>query len=168
MPWPDQTFDLVFHRFVAEHLDDPVAVMRETRRVLKPGGTLLFETPNRWYYSMIGAAVTPHWFHERYLPLAGFKRAREDIFPTLYRCNSRRQINKALEAAGLRGSIRFLSTPPNYLGFHPWAFLVGVAYERTIERIFPALRSKIIVEARPIATGSSPRPVGLRPPRSSA
>ena len=70
LPWPDQTFDIVFHHMVAEHLADPTAVMCETARVLKPGGTLVFETPNCWHYAMIAAALTPHWFHEWYLPLA--------------------------------------------------------------------------------------------------
>ena len=148
LPWPDQTFDIVFHHMVAEHLADPTAVMCETARVLKPGGTLVFETPNRWHYAMIAAALTPHWFHEWYLPLAAARRGAPDIFPTLYRCNSRSQIAKALGAAGLHGTISFVRMPPNYLGLHPAMFLLGVLYERTVERLVPALRDKIIVEAR--------------------
>jgi SAM-dependent methyltransferase len=147
LPWPDQTFDIVFHHMVAEHLADPAAVMCETARVLKPGGMLVFETPNRWHYAMIAAAMTPHWFHERYLPLLSAKRESADIFPTLYRCNSRRQITRALDAAGLDGRITFIRRPPNYLGIHPATFMLGVLYERTVERMTPALRARILVEA---------------------
>jgi SAM-dependent methyltransferase len=144
---PDQTFDIVFHHMVAEHLAKPTAVMRETARVLKPGGTLVFETPNRWHYAAIAAAMTPHWFHERYLPLVSANRDAADIFPTLYRCNSRRQITRALEAAGLDGRITFIRRPPNYLGMHPATFMLGVLYERTAERMIPAPRTRILVEA---------------------
>lgn len=148
LPWPDQSFDLAFHRVVAEHFVDPAATMRETARVLRPDGLLLFETPSRWYYPMIVAAVTPHWFHEFWVSLIDRERKHEDVFPTFYRCNSRHQISAALAEAGLRGEIRLTSTPPNYLSLHPAAFMAGILYERTFERLVPALRGKIIVEAQ--------------------
>jgi SAM-dependent methyltransferase len=147
LPWPDQTFDVVFHHMVAEHLSDPVAAMRETARVLKPGGVLLFETPNRWYYAMIAAALTPHWFHEWYGTRMS-RREASDVFPTFYRCNSRRQIMRVLKAAGLEGQLTFLRHPPNYLSFHPALFLSGILYERTVEVLLPILRARIMVEAR--------------------
>src|SRR5687768_8886988 len=47
LPYPDSTFDLVTSFDVIYHLGvaDDVAALRETARVLKPGGTLLVRVP---------------------------------------------------------------------------------------------------------------------------
>jgi SAM-dependent methyltransferase len=50
IPYPDQTFDVVFADNVLEHLPDPLTVFREIARVLKPGGVFLFKTPNKTHY----------------------------------------------------------------------------------------------------------------------
>jgi SAM-dependent methyltransferase len=45
LPFPDQTFDLIFATDVIEHVDDDFSALRELRRVLKPGGYLLLTVP---------------------------------------------------------------------------------------------------------------------------
>jgi SAM-dependent methyltransferase len=40
---PDNSFDLVYCRFLLLHLTDPAACLREMRRVLKPGGIVVIE-----------------------------------------------------------------------------------------------------------------------------
>ncbi len=47
LPCPDASFDVVACCDVLEHVDDPVLVVREVARVLKPGGMFLFDTVNR-------------------------------------------------------------------------------------------------------------------------
>ena len=48
MPFPDNTFDYVFSPFNSVTCtDNPIEAVKELRRVLKPGGTLLFQTPNQ-------------------------------------------------------------------------------------------------------------------------
>lgn len=42
----DNFFDLITMFQVFEHLENPSEVLREIYRILKPGGTLVFETPN--------------------------------------------------------------------------------------------------------------------------
>ena len=44
--YPDATFDVVHLRHVIEHVFDPVGVLAECRRILKPGGRLVLITPN--------------------------------------------------------------------------------------------------------------------------
>ncbi len=46
-PFADDTFDVAIFHELFEHLRvNPIATLREVRRVLKPGGTLLLSTPN--------------------------------------------------------------------------------------------------------------------------
>src|SRR5712692_1532899 len=47
LPFRDAAFDGLFAGELIEHLPDPAAGMREFRRVLRPGGTLVLTTPNR-------------------------------------------------------------------------------------------------------------------------
>ncbi len=150
LPLANESFDLVFHTFVAEHFQSPQTCNREIARVLKPGGLLLFQTPSRYYYASLVAQITPQWFHEFYVSHFGSGRVSEEIFPTYYRLNEKRSITEQLHDCGFECQIQHLSTPPGYLRFSKLSFLVGVLFERTLERSFPALRARLIVEARKI------------------
>lgn len=43
---PENTFDAIVARHFIEHVPDPIDVLRECRRLLKPGGLLVLITPN--------------------------------------------------------------------------------------------------------------------------
>ena len=47
-PYNDESFDVVYHKSVLEHMYNPENLMRETIRVLKPGGKLIILTPD-WH-----------------------------------------------------------------------------------------------------------------------
>ncbi len=46
IPYPDNTFDKVLFCEVIEHVADDAKVLREIRRVLKPGGRVVISTPS--------------------------------------------------------------------------------------------------------------------------
>jgi ubiquinone/menaquinone biosynthesis C-methylase UbiE len=46
IPFEDNTFDIVYSTNVLEHVQDPLKVLEEGLRVLKPGGTLQYVYPN--------------------------------------------------------------------------------------------------------------------------
>lgn len=48
IPFEDNTFDVVFCNHVLEHVDDDFQCMREIRRVLKPTGYALLQSPQRY------------------------------------------------------------------------------------------------------------------------
>jgi len=112
LPFPDETFDLAFHYYVAEHFEKPMACHREIARVLKPGGLLLFQTPSRYWYPMLAAQVTPQWFHEFYVRHFGSGRTANEVFPTRYKFNDERAIREQLRIADLPVNLNIAALRP--------------------------------------------------------
>jgi SAM-dependent methyltransferase len=53
LPFEDETFDIVFHQGLLEHFRNPDELIEENRRVLKRGGLLLVDVPQRYHYYTI-------------------------------------------------------------------------------------------------------------------
>jgi len=149
IPYGDETFDLVYSCNVLEHLREPAAVLREVRRVLRPGGMFLGKTPNRYHYVPLIAAATPHWFHQWYNQLRG--RESEDTFPTHYRANSRGRIRSLARQTGFEvDTISLIEGRPEYLRMNPALYLAGFLYERAVNQIplLDRFRCVLIAELR--------------------
>jgi SAM-dependent methyltransferase len=54
MPFRDGTFDVVFHQGLLEHFRDPMPLLRENVRVLRPGGMLVVDVPQTFHYYTAG------------------------------------------------------------------------------------------------------------------
>jgi SAM-dependent methyltransferase len=62
LPLPDAGFESVVAVQSIEHLRDPELALREVRRVLEPGGTAIFVTPNRLTFGRPDEIIDP--YHE--------------------------------------------------------------------------------------------------------
>lgn len=65
LPFRDHSFDIVFHQGLLEHFRDPLSVLRENQRVLRRGGHLLVDVPQRYhYYTLVKHALmaVDKWF----------------------------------------------------------------------------------------------------------
>lgn len=150
LPLPDASVDLVMSRSVFEHLTDPDAVYREFARVLRPGGAIVFLTANMWDYGTLVARAIPNRFHSRIVKTVE-GRAEEDTFPTAYKTNTRRDVDRLAAAAGLRvEAFEYLSQYPNYLMFNGVLFFAGMCFEKLIHRheALRLLRGWILVTLR--------------------
>lgn len=129
LPLRDASVDIVVSRSVVEHLEDPVAVFSEVARVLKPGGRLIFTTPNKYYYSSLVAGMIPYRWKDRYMRWA-FGGDSYDHFPVCYRANTRRSLRQVAARAGLRlvrcQPVRHF---PYYFLFSPLLFRLGMLYD---------------------------------------
>lgn len=134
LPFPDDHFDLAFSDCVVEHVEKPAEFLAEVYRVLKPGASYYFRTPNIFHYVALIARATPHWFHELVANRArGLTDEESHAYPTFYRLNSRRKVRRVAAAAGFSSiEITMVEGHPSYLVFHKVPFLAGVAYERLV------------------------------------
>ena len=145
LPFASNQFDMVISRSVVEHLREPLTVFREFWRVLRPGGTVILITPNKYDYVSIVASLTPYWLHQRLVSRI-FQVPADDIFPTFYRANTVATIRKTLTAAKFfQRELDTINQYPAYLMFSPVLFRLGVLYERiTRLNMFRCLRGSII------------------------
>lgn len=94
LPLADRSVDLIVSDYTFEHIAEPLHVVAEFDRVLRPGGWICARTPNRWGYIGIGANLLSNRLHARLLRLLQPERKEEDVFPTRYRMNTLSTLNK--------------------------------------------------------------------------
>ncbi|MFQ5861516.1 MAG: class I SAM-dependent methyltransferase [Candidatus Brocadiales bacterium] len=136
LPFSDNIFDMAWTDYVLEHIEKPEVFLNEIYRVLKPGASFFFRTPNKYHYVSLIGWGTPYWFHKLIAnKVTGLSGAVHKVYPTYYKLNSKKDILKHSKSAGFQEiELRFVEAEPSYLVFHPVPFLVGVMYERTVNR----------------------------------
>jgi len=112
LPYKDNTFDVVYHKSLLEHLFSPEHLIKETRRVLKPGGSVVILTPD--WRSQMEVFYEDHTHVKPYdktalqdlLKIYGFSSVQTELFyqlPVLWRFPLLKMFSKMLQI--------FISTP---------------------------------------------------------
>jgi SAM-dependent methyltransferase len=130
--WPveNASIDLALADFVVEHLADPDAFFAEAARTIRPGGHICMRTINAHSYVGIASRLVPARWHVRVLSRAQAARQARDVFPTLYRCNTRRKLTRALVAHGFDPVVYGSEDEPAYLTFNRFAYAAGLLHRR--------------------------------------
>lgn len=141
-------FDIVISRSVMEHLEFPEQALQEIYRVLQFGGDFLFLTPNKFDYASFISRIIPNHFHPK-IVLLTTGRKEGDTFPTHYKFNSRKDIERISKETGFGISeFEFLYQYPAYLKFNRAAFWFGCQLEEKIfsKKCFESYRGWIQCE----------------------
>lgn len=134
--WPveDCSIDLAVSDWTMEHVEDPAAFLKECHRVLKPGGFLCLRTANKMGYVVALSSLIPNRIHTKILNKVQPGRHDQDVFPTLYRCNTIGKLSRALKGLGFDACVYGHNPEPSYLGFSYLSYALGVLYQRIIPR----------------------------------
>ena len=148
LPVRSACVDLVSANMVVEHLDDPLAVLREVHRVLRPGGAFVFHTPSYYNWATFGAALVPDVVKKG---AVGYLEGRreEDVFPTHYRMNTATAVARHAGAAGFDvDAIHHVSGSAALAMLGP-VVLLELLYIRLLRwRRLAPLRSNLVVVLR--------------------
>ena len=131
-PWPiaDASVNLVLCDSVIEHLPEPELLFREARRVLAPGGYLCVRTTNLLSYVGLASRLVPNRWHAPVLSKAQTARKQEDVFPTLYRCNTISAIRREFRRHDFHAVVYGHDAGPGYLSFSKIAYAAGFVHQR--------------------------------------
>jgi len=130
IPVEDGTFDVVLCTEVLEHVPDPVRVVRELGRVLRPGGILLLTAPlgsglHQLPFHFYGG-YTPHWYIKT-LQEAGFDEIRIEANGGFFKHYGQETIRLAKLTAPMRIPAPLLFKilwTPFWLAALPWMIAV--------------------------------------------
>ena len=145
LPFANNTFDLIFSRFVLEHLKNPKFAFGELARILRPGGALLFLVPNARHYFPLAGRIIPHRLQQYIAGWVGYKE--KDTFPTYYQANTGKKLKDLAMQTGLRVQLLNWREPsPWFLSFSPLTLAMGIVYERLVNsyEFFAPLRAHIM------------------------
>lgn len=115
-PLDDECVDLAFSDFTYEHVPNPEQFASEAYRILKPGAWLCARTPNKYGYIGCAARMVPNSLHTKVLKHAQPGRKAEDIFPTMYLLNTKRDIRRHFPSERWANVVYGWNAEPAYFG----------------------------------------------------
>lgn len=145
LPFVNESFTLIASSWVFEHLARPERVFAEFARVLRPGGALVFLTPNAHNPITISTHSIPEGLQKG---LVRRLYGRQEIFTfrTYYRANTCAGLERLLTAAGFRRRALYLIGDPTYLAFNELGYRLGVLFERLTDGWLRDLKVHLVGE----------------------
>lgn len=132
MPFPNNMFDVIVLEWVLEHLPDPESAFQEIYRILKPGGKIVFITPNAWNYNTWIIRAIPNAFHPFFTKKL-YGRHEGDTYPVKYRINTAGKQEKILSNIGFKKINLIFNGDPSYISFNKPTFWLALVLERIID-----------------------------------
>jgi SAM-dependent methyltransferase len=119
LPFLDNMFSLVTANMVVEHVRHPECLFTEVFRVLAPGGRFIIHTPNLLGYTTALTTAVPRPLRAGLAALL-LGRDTRHVYPTFYRANTARSLEKLAAFSGLtlielryvESSCQFIAVPP--------------------------------------------------------
>ncbi len=138
--WPleDNSVDIIVCDWVLEHISDPPLFFKEVTRVLKSGGYFCARTTNRWHYFALAASLIPNRLHAKVVGYVQNSRNEEDVFPTVYKCNTKGTVEHYLSDQGFSHTVYTYEAEPDYLNFSRWSYFIGTLYQRFAPKFMKA------------------------------
>ncbi|MDX9970360.1 MAG: class I SAM-dependent methyltransferase [Candidatus Gracilibacteria bacterium] len=133
LPFQDNTFDIVVSAWVLEHIQNPRESFSEIFRVLKPGGKVIFLTPNVWNYNVWIIRAIPERFHEFFTKRL-YNRKDHDTYPKSYKINSEKSLMKTLTPIGFQKSEIIFNGDPSYISFNEPLFKFASLIETLLDK----------------------------------
>jgi ubiquinone/menaquinone biosynthesis C-methylase UbiE len=149
MPLETSSVDIITCEHFFEHLQDPMAVMAECQRVLKPSGKLIFTTPNKWSYIGVLAMILPSSFHVFWKQLieGAHVADKNEICKTYYKLNSVARIKFVAARSGFEvEELKTFAGAPGYTQIIPGLHLLFVFIHKFLDtfQILKPLRISIV------------------------
>lgn len=123
LPFAGDSFDMAIAGWLLEHLADPAGALTAIHRALRPGGWLVFITPNGRH---------PLGWANRFAGRLGraqgqlvdrlYGRAESDTFPTTYRANTPQALAELANRTGYSVTALDTVADPSYLAFNETLF----------------------------------------------
>ena len=130
LPFGAGCFDVVIALWLLEHLPQPQLVLQGVRRVLAPGGRLLFVTPNAnhpllmanrfsWAFPAVQKLLVPRLYG----------RSEADTFRVRYQANTLARLRQLAGATGFSIVSQRAVSDPTYLAFNEPGYRLSVWLE---------------------------------------
>lgn len=141
-------YDLIYSHMVAEHVSDPRTFLDQQLKLLKPGGVMVHSTLSKWSLPAVANRLLPKSLARKVLGLLRTKRSDDEVFKAFYQMNSKAQLRKLERELGVKCEGHFVSQPLGYFKFNRRLLSAVSAIFSKLDRIFPQLRSQLVVVIR--------------------